>query len=196
MEPADAKDLIDEAIERAEEAQEREGAGQRAREKSFRDRVSILVGLFAVLLAMIHVAAAGNARTSILRTVEASDDFAYMQAKIIRETVLKAAAAGPGVAGADRNAMLAEAHRLRAPDAAGHGIGQLQRTGEALRAQGMAASERGERYEWGETALQVAIVLLSIALVARSRPIVLGAIALAAVGVGISVATAFGLGLG
>jgi hypothetical protein len=96
MEPADAKDLIDEAIERAEESQERHDAGERRREKLFRDRVSILVGVFAVLLAVIHVAAAGNARTSVLRTIAASDDFAYMQAKIIRETVLKSAAAAPG----------------------------------------------------------------------------------------------------
>ena len=45
----------------------------------------------------------------------------------------------------------------------------------------------------GETALQVAIVLLSIALVAGSRKIVLGAIFLALAGIGVAVATAFGL---
>lgn len=194
MEPADAKELIDEAIEHAEENQQREGEKERATEKRFRDRVSILVGVFAVLLAIIHVAAAGNTRASLMNTVEASDDFAYMQAKIIRETVLKSAAAAPGVTPADRDRMAAEAHRLRAPDAAGHGIGQLQKTGEMLREHGIQASERGERYEWGETALQVAIVLLSIALVARSRPIVLGAVALALVGVLAAGATALGLG--
>jgi hypothetical protein len=194
MEPADAKDLIDKAIERAEEAQGRHDAAERTSEKRFRDRVSILVGIFAVLLAVIHVAAAGQARTSVLRTIAASDDFAYMQAKIIRETVLKSAATAPGVAAADRYAMLAEAHRLRAPDSAGHGIGQLQRAGEMLREEGASASEIGERFEWGETALQVAIVLLSIALVARSTPIVIGAIALAGTGIVIAAATALGVG--
>jgi hypothetical protein len=192
MEPADAKDLIDEAIERAEESQERHDAGERMHEKRFRDRVSILVGVFAMLLAVIHVAAAGHARTSVLRTIAASDDFAYMQAKIIRETVLKSAAAAPGVAAIDRDTMLAEAHRLRAPDRAGHGISQLQQAGNVLREEGASASETGEHFEWGETALQVAIVLLSIALVARSTPIVFGAIALAGGGVFIAIATALG----
>jgi hypothetical protein len=122
MEPADAKELIEKAIERAEEVQERHYADERMEEKRFRDRVSILVGVFAVLLAVIHVAAAANARMSVLRTIAASDDFAYMQAKIIRETVLNSAAAAHGVAASERDAMFAEAHRLRAPDPAGHGI--------------------------------------------------------------------------
>lgn len=192
MEPADAKELIEEAIERAEEAHEHDAGEERAREKTFRDRVSIMVGVFAVVLAVIHVAAAGNERLSVLRTVEASDSFAYMQAKIIREAVLKTGAVGPGLAVQDRDAMLTEAHRLRAPDAAGHGIGQLQHAGETLREQGVRASEAGEHYEWGETALQIAIVLLSIALVARSRPLVFGAGALAAAGAAIAVATRLG----
>ena len=85
VEPADAKELIDEAIEEAE----RVDRAERKLEKRFRDRVSILVGLFAVLLAIIHVAAASNARESLLKTVNASDTYNYMEAKIIRESLLK-----------------------------------------------------------------------------------------------------------
>lgn len=180
--PSDPQELIEEAIERAEERQEQQGAAERAIEKRFRDRVSILVGVFAVLLAVLHVGAAGNQRDSILHNIEASDSFSYMQAKIVRETVLKTAAAGQGVSPKDRDAMLAEAARLRNPDKAGHGIGQLQKAGEAAREESQLRAEKSERYELGETALQVAIVLLSIALVARSWAIVIGASGLAAFG--------------
>lgn len=192
LDAEDAKELIDEAIERSEAAEERQEKEERQRERRFRDRVSILVGLFAVALAIVHVAAASNARDSVLRNVEASDSYNYMQAKIIRETVLKSAAEAPGTAPPSRDAMLKEAARLRSPDKAGHGIGQLQREGERLRDESEAAARRGERYELAETALQLAIVLLSIALVARSVPIVLGAAALAATGAIVAVMTSAG----
>lgn len=189
VEPADAKELIDEAIEEIQQVDEKE----RAIEKRFRDRVSILVGLFAVLLAVIHVEAAGNARESVLKTVQASDTYNYMQAKIIREAIVKTAAKSQSYDSGARTGLLKEAGKLRNPDAAGHGIVQLQATADKLRDEGEQASKKGEWYEFAETALQVGIVLLSIALVARSRSIVLGAVALASLGVAMSLATAAGL---
>ncbi len=195
VEAADAKELIDEAIERAET--ERSGVEdvERKRERRFRDRVSVFVGILAVTLAIVHMAAAGAARESLLRGIEASDTFNYMQAKIIRETVAKTAARGAGVADADRADLLAEARRLRAAEASGHGIGQLEATGKAQRAAGEQAARAGEGYELGETALQLAIVLLSIALVARSWAIVGGAAIFAAAGTACALATAAGVAL-
>lgn len=189
VEPADAKEWIDEAIERAEERDDARRETEREAERRFRDRLSLLVGLFAVLLAIVHVAASGSQRESVLRTVEASDSFNYMQAKIIRETVLRSSAGAPGVAAADRAAMLKEADRLRHDDAKGHGIGQLQAEGERLRAAGEAAGRKGELYELGETAFQVAIVLMSLALISRSRAVVGGAVALALAGLAVTAAT-------
>lgn len=189
VEPADAKELIEEAIEEVE----RVDHAERALEKSFRNRVSILVGIFAVLLAVIHVEAAGNARESLLRTVKASDAYNYMEAKIIRESLLKTEAQNPSFDAAARNSLLQEAARLRNPDPAGHGIVQLQRTADQLRDEGETASKRGEWFELAETAMQVAIVLLSIALVARSSAIVAGAVGLAVVGAVVTIATAAGI---
>jgi hypothetical protein len=195
VEPADAKDLIDEAIERAESDRDDQERVERAAERTFRDRVSLLVGAFAVSLAVVHMAAAGDARESLLKGIAASDTFAYMQAKIVRETVLKTAARGGSAAPADRAAWAAEAIRLRAPDKAKHGIGQLQTQGDDLRKDGMRAARAGEGYELGETALQLAIVLLSIALVARSRQIVFGAVGLATLGILTALCTALGVAL-
>lgn len=191
--PGDPQELIEQAIDRAEARQEQQDAAERATEKRFRDRASVLVGLFAVALAVIHVAAAGNQRESILHTIEASDDFSYMQAKIIRETVLKTAAQARDLDADARARMLAEATRLRNSDEAGHGIGQLRTAGDAARARSAVYADRSERYELGETLLQVAIVVMSIALIARSWAIVGGATALAAGGVLIAVLTALGI---
>ena len=188
--PGDPADLIEEAIERGEEREERRDAAEHVAEKTFRNRVSILVGLFAVALAVIHMAAAGSQRESILHNIEASDTFAYMQAKIIRETVVKTAAGAGDIDPAAKADLLAAAKKLRDPDRAGHGISQLQEAGDAARADSLRAAEKGERYETGETALQVAIVLLSIALIARSGAIVIGASGLAAAGVLIALVTA------
>ena len=194
VEPADARELIEEAIERAEEERDGEEREERAVERSFRNRISVLIGVFAVSLAVVHMAAAGAARESLLKGIEASDTFAYMQAKIVRETVYTTAAAG-SASQADRSAWIAEARRLRAPDRSQHGIGQLQTKGEELRREGERAASAGEGYELGETALQMAIVLLSVALIARSRPIVAGACALAIAGVGAALAAKTGISL-
>ena len=189
VEPADAKELIDEAIEEAEAAER----ANRAVEKKFRDRVSVLVGLFAVLLAIIHVEAASNARESLLKTVNASDTYNYMEAKIIRESLLKGLAQTPSLTPEAKAGMLKEASRLRNPDAAGHGIVQLQKKADDLRDEGERSARQGEWYELAETAMQVAIVLLSIALVARSTAIVVGAVSLAGIGVALAASTAIGL---
>ena len=189
VEPADAKELIDEAIEEVERADRVE----RAAEKKFRDRVSILVGLFAVLLAIIHVEAASSARESLLKTINASDTYNYMEAKIIRESLLKSLAQTPSLSPKAQAGMLKEAARLRNPDKAGHGIVQLQAKGDKFRDEGERSAKSGEWYELAETAMQVSIVLLSIALVARSGAIVAGAVSLASLGVVLALGTAAGL---
>ena len=118
-----------------------------------------------------------------------------MQAKIIREAVFRTAGNASGGDAAIGATWQAEAQRLRQPDHAGHGISQLRASGDRLRSESAHATKAGEGYELGETALQMAIVLLSIALVAKSRPIVGGALLLAVIGVGLAVATAMGLSL-
>ena len=189
VEPEDAKELIDEAIE----VEDKADRVDRDAEKRFRNRVSLLVGLFAVFLAIIHVAAAGNAREGVLKTIQASDTYNYMQAKIIREAILKTVAQEPSLSPSAKAGMLKDAAKLRAPDKAGHGISQLQPQADRLRDEGQLASTKGEWYEFAETALQVAIVLLSIALVARSWAMVAGASSLAGLGVTLATATAIGL---
>ena len=153
----------------------------------------MLVGGFAVALAIVHMSAAGAQRQSVLKQIEASDIFAYMQAKIIREVILNTAAASSGASDVDRQAWKDEAVRLRAPSDSGHGIGQLQEQGTKQHAEGVEASLKSEAYELGETGLQLAIVLLSIALITRSTLIAGAASLFALTGIALAVATHFGL---
>ena len=195
MEAAEAKEIIDDAIERVEEKTDAVEKAERLKERKFRDRVSLMVGAFAVALAIVHMAAAGEQRESVLKGIQSSNSFAYMEAKIVRETVLKTAAGSAGASEADKKAWQDEALRLRAPDAAGHGIGQLQEQGTTEREEGKKAAATGEAYELGETALQLAIVLSSIALVTRSIWIAGGAVVFAVLGIAVTIATRLGLSL-
>lgn len=189
LEASEAKELVDEAIEK----EDVERAADAKAERAFRNRVALLVGIFAVLLAIVHMKAASAARDSLLTAVEASDTFAYMQAKTIREAVYRTAAAQSATNLTDRATFQAEAQRMRAPDTAGHGIEQLREEGQKFQRENAEARRASEGYELGETALQVAIVLLSIAIVARSGAIVAGAGAFALVGVALALATRAGL---
>ena len=193
MEATDAKDLIEEAIERSELKIEEAEKAERSKERMFRERVSLMVGGFAVALAVIHMAAAGAQRESVLKQIEASDSFAYMQAKIIRETVLKTAAASNSVADTDKKTWTDEAIQLRTPSNSGHGIGQLQELGTKQHEEGLKASSIGEAFELGETGLQLAIVLLSIALITRSIWIAITASLFAFAGIALAVGTHFGV---
>ncbi len=195
MEAADAHDMIEEALEESEARQERVEHREKSAERKFRDRASVLVGVFAVLLAIVHTAAASAQRESMLSSIEASDNFAYMQAKKVRQTVLLAASRMPGLESETRAAELGEATRLVQPDAAGHGIGQLQAEGPRQRQLSTERAIASEGYEFGETALQVAIVLLSIAMITASRRVMWVACSLAGCGVLLALLTALGLQL-
>ena len=193
MEANEAHELIEEALEESEARHSAVEAKEKSAERQFRDRVSGLVGVFALLLALVHMASAGAQRESLLLAIDGSDTYAYMQAKIVRETVLLANANMPGLDRDVRAGLLVEAMRLRQPDKNGHGIGQLQEKGADLRRESRASAKASEGYELGETALQVAIVLLSIAMIASSRRMVWGAGLLAGAGVVLAVLTAFGI---
>ena len=183
LEPTEAKELIEETVDRIEE-HEAEGARE---EKAFRERLSLLVGVFAVVLAIVHVIGAGLVRENIVNTIRASDDYNYMQAKKLRQEILSVSALSAPSDQRDR--LASEAAALERPDAKGHGIGQLQASADKLTEEANEAGKAGEHYEWAETALQMAIVLLSIAMIASSRPVAWAAGLLAAAGVILAAAT-------
>lgn len=192
MEAQEARDLIEEAIEETEARHDKAEAAERRAEKGFREKVSLLVGVFAVLLAIVHTLSASAQRDSLLKSIEASDTYAWMQAKEVRETVLIAAGNAPALDQEVRATFMGQAVRLRQGDAKGHGINQLREKADELRKDSLAKAHAAEGYELGETLLQVAIVLLSLALIAQSQRIVKGAGAMAGLGVLLALYTLIG----
>src|SRR5689334_21821019 len=80
-EAADAADAITEAAE-----------GERAHNEQFRRRAAIAIGILAMLLAISGVGG-GNATKEMLNAnIQASDTFAFYQAKTIRQTSTQLAA--------------------------------------------------------------------------------------------------------
>lgn len=183
LEASEARELIEETVERTEQ----HDAAVATRERTFRERLSLLVGIFAVMLAVVHVIGAGKVRENIVDTIRASDTYNYMQAKRLRQEILRTAARTAPLS--QQVALVADADALEKPDAKGHGIGQLQASADHLSETGIRAGEQGERFEWAETALQMAIVLISIAMIASSRGIAVGAVGLGLGGVIIAAMT-------
>ena len=159
-----------------------------------RDGVAIGLGALAVLLAIIHLGTAAAQRESMQAALAASDSFSAAQAMIARETVLIAHANAPGLDRDVRAGELVEAMRLRhGAGASGRsGIEQMTARSTQLRAQSQAAAARAGGLALGESALQLAFLLLAVALVLDNRAVQRGAMALG--GVGVAVALAAGLG--
>lgn len=155
-----------------------------------RDGVAIGLGALAVLLAIIHLGTAAAQRESMQAALAASDSFSAAQAMIARETVLIAHANAPGLDRDVRAGELVQAMRLRHDTSAG--IEQMTARSTQLRAQSQAAAARAGGLALGESALQLAILMLAVALVLDNRAVRRGAMALA--GVGAAVALAAGLG--
>jgi hypothetical protein len=183
LEPTEAKELIEETVERIES----HDAQEAREERSFRERLSLLVGIFAVILAIVHVIGAGLVRENIVNTIRASDTYNYMQAKKLRQEIMTVGALSAPVD--QRERLTAAAAALDRPDAKGHSISQLQASADKLTEEANQAGTAGEYYEWAETALQMAIVLLSIAMIASSRLVAWGACLLAAGGVALAAVT-------
>jgi hypothetical protein len=160
-----------------------------------RDGVAIGLGALAVLLAIIHLGTVAAQRESMQAALAASDSFSAAQAMIARETVLLAHANAPGLDRDVRAGELVEAMRLRHEAGGGNragGIEQMTARSAQLRAQSQAAAARAGGLALGESALQLAILMLAVALVLNNRAVQRGAMALG--GVGVAVALAAGLG--
>ncbi|MDE2301743.1 MAG: DUF4337 family protein [Sphingomonadales bacterium] len=183
MEPAETRDPVTAAP-----------AGTLA-ERRFGDHAALLVGVFAVLLAIVHLLAAAAARDSLLASIEASDSFAYMQAKVVRETVLLTASRMPGLESETRANELGEAVRLRQPDARGHGIDQLEDEGTRLRRRSTDLARASANYGLAESALQLAILLLAVAMAMNSARALRIAAAVAGGGVLVALLTLIGVRL-
>jgi hypothetical protein len=184
MDSTDAADLIAELHEDKAEHQ----AADR-----FRNRAALLIAFLAAVLA-IGGLGGGNATDDLLvSNIRASDAWAFYQAKNIRQTVYKIAAeeveAGLGDLPAERQpAAQKRLQDYRAtiaryddePDAEapgdplkGEGKKQLMARAQSFEAARDRAAEQDNNFDLAEVALQLALVLGSVAILAVNRMILI-----------------------
>lgn len=192
MDSTDAADLI---AEIHEERAENEAS------ETFRNRAALLIAIMAAMLAVGGLGG-GNATDDMIGSnIKASDTWAFYQAKNIRQTMyeleaekLETSLAAGAVTAAERAGAEARLKEYRAtiarydsePDARdpskGEGKKELMAQAQAHEAAFEEASARDNNFDFAEVALQLALVLGSVAILAVNRWILILSAALGAAG--------------
>jgi nitroreductase len=142
--------------------------------------VGVYIGLLAVVLAICNVGGANAAKDATRSNIEASNTWAFFQAKNIRRTAIIMAAdelelqlaAQPSMPPAARQAFEAKIKDYRATvqklttDAAKkEGLDELFVKGKSLEAERDVAMRKDPYFDWAQALLQIAIVLASVHLI-------------------------------
>lgn len=198
---------VNEVADTIKEAVEAEHQADRAEEKraeQHRNRAALAIAVLAGITAVCELGGDNAKDAMIHNNIEASDTWNFYQAKNIRQTIYKLQAdslaretASPGLA-ADRRAALEgdlEKYRKTAtryedePDpqapgdvTKGEGKKQLQARAKAFQQAREVAEKKNDSFDFAKMALQLAIVLGSVSILATSRPLLLVAGVLGAIG--------------
>ncbi len=147
-----------------------------------RDRwIGVYIGVLAVILAICTLAGGNATKDATLRNIEASDTWAFFQAKNIRRQIIRVRAeelelilaTTPDMPPATRSAYETRLKEYRERDQAltsepqtGEGIEELLKRGKALEAERDRAMRKDPYFDYATALLQIAIVLASVAIIA------------------------------
>lgn len=151
------------------------------RGKRRRDRmIAVYIGILAVILAIAGVGGGNSTKDATARNIEASNTWAFFQAKNIRrnevrlqvaefEVLLIAQPDLPETARATIEAKIAqlrkdEARYTSEPDT-GEGTKELMARARDLEQQRDAAMARDPYFDYGQALLQIAVVLASVSII-------------------------------
>jgi hypothetical protein len=192
MEAADAADTIREAAE---------GAGGAARDDAerFRRGAAVTIAVLAMLLAITSLGGANAGKETTNNNIQASDSYAFYQAKAIRQTAYQLAADDlqtrldtTEVPTAERAALQRRLEAYTATIARyesepgregqpGQGKRELLAQAQGFEARRDRAQRQDPNFDYAQALFQIAIVLGSVSIVATSRRLLLLALALGAV---------------
>ena len=165
-------------------------------------KIALLIAVLALVLALSETLGKGAQTTALSQNIEASNLWAFFQAKTIRLTTVRTAAEifeveAPGQSNAQvREAMEKKAADWKQAAARYDSEPETQEGRKELAARAKAAEERRDRslaayhhYELASAAVQIAIVLASAAIITSSMLLAwiaggLGVVALIFVGIG------------
>jgi hypothetical protein len=193
VDSADAADLIAELSEERAEQQE---------EQRFNRRAALLIAIMAAVLAVGGLGGGNATDDMIISNIRASDTWAFYQAKNIRQSIhqlevddLRQRLAGASPAEREQieqriaayESTIARYDSEPDPDAPndplrGEGKHQLRAQATAFEEARDRAAEQDDNFDFAEVALQLALVLGSVAILATSRPVLIASAVLGAIG--------------
>jgi Domain of unknown function (DUF4337) len=184
---------ITETLHEAAEHDEKHGPGHapvpghKVGDETFRKRVGILIGVFAVMLAIIETAGNAAMKETINSNIKSSDAYSFYQARNIRQTATRLAAdqldmliltrpdLPESAVGAIKEKALAyrkQADKWEDDPEGKEGKKQLDEKGKEAAAERDIAQGRDENFEFAAAMLQISVVLASSSILHASRPLV------------------------
>lgn len=162
------------------------------RQDSFTKRVALVTAIFAVMLAICSLGGNNAMKEMLLAQQQGSDQWAFYQSKVIREHLYRIeklrfeaellerqATMRPGVR-QKYEALLAKATEEEVRYAAEKK--EIEVEAKRLDAERDKNQKKDPYFDYAEVLLQIAIVMASISILSRSRPVFYFALASAAIG--------------
>jgi hypothetical protein len=160
-------------------------------EKAFSRRVALATALYAVILAVAGLGGKYAMKEMLLAQQQSSDQWAYYQAKVVREhlnrgnkTLVQAQLAEPSaLKGSERAkyealaAKFADEEQRMAADKK-----EIEKVAHRLEHERDVYRTKDPYFDYGEVLLQLAIVCSSVAILSGSRPVVAMSLVLAVIG--------------
>lgn len=168
------------------------GSGRR------RDKlIGVYIGILAVILAICSMGGGNAAKDATLKNIEASNTWAFFQAKNARRQALTLQADNLELTKASSTTLSPEAVatidakvsdyraqivKLTSDPEKMEGLDELWVKGKALEGERNEALKRDPYFDYGEALLQIAIVLASIAIISGGNLLLVVSVALGALG--------------
>ena len=170
---------MSESMERAHETIEKHASHS----DPWARNVAVLVSILAAVLAITEIGGKATQNAYLTHHVALSNDWAFFQAKnlraVVRTSEADLLASLPNAGDPAIQARIKEAKdyadRMRDDPKGGDGMKQLAKQAKDLEVERDEAFHRYHNYEYASGALEIAIVLATVSVVTRIRPLALAA---------------------
>ena len=148
--------------------------------------IGVYIGVLAVILALCSLGGSNASSEAMLKNIEASNNWAFFQAKNARRLSYKLQAdqldvllaANPSISDGVKTNITgkiadyqAQEKILTSDPEKKEGLEELWTKGKALEAERDMAMKRGPYFEYGQALLQIAIVLASVAIISGGNAV-------------------------
>ena len=169
-----------------------EDALEEARDKAFTRRVALTTAIYAVVLAITALGGNNATKEMLLAQQQASDQWAFYQAKVIREHQYRAQALRLEAEMLERGATMQPAVRAKYEELRGKFTEEekryntekkdIEQEAKRLEHERDVNRARDPNFDFAEALLQIAIVVASVSILSTSRPLYGTSILFAVVG--------------